>query len=256
MIESHQILKSGFQWQETMHIPFRAASPNPLTERFVRMKVMGEDKFTFLANDVNLDMADQILNLLKNPQGVSDWYFEGPQGIGKSFSFFFFVLQLRRFYTQNYRVIYVNNPNAWKKAPWRYIVNEVVYAFCGDEEKFNTLPKSMTLSEWYARLWNTGPANRQATLEEFLESVDDYCKEARLELLAVLDQENEISDKKIDKNQYEFPFNYYNGIPSVKYMITCASANNWTSVKKSQSWKNLNDKIKIPFKKFAWSGKL
>jgi len=248
IMDSYQLLQSGFDWSTTMHIPFRAVSPNSITHRFIRMKVFSEDKFVFLELEVNKAMTSEIINLLKNLKGARDWYFEGPQGIGKSFAFLHLVLVLRRFYKHEFRVIYINNPHEWKKSSWRYILNEVIYTFAEDEEKFSN---TFTLKQWYERLWKAEADKRKDMLQGFLEAAEDYCKKQGLKLLGVLDQENEVANLR-DQGHYPFPFDFYDRISGSKYLITCASADNWSSVKKSQSWQNLRSEIKISLERLQY----
>ena len=258
MMTGYQLLQSGFEWNDTMHIPFQAVSPNTLTPSFLRMKVYSEDKFAFLQLEVNKTMTSQIIELLKDPsqKNYRNWHFEGPQGIGKSFAFLHLVLQLRRFHKE-YRLIYVNNPNEWRNLEWSYIVNEVIYAFAEDEKTFSIFSNTFTLSQWYERLWTTEFKNRRAVFIEFLETARDYCDKKGLTLIAVLDQENEIANlKSHSQSPYPFPFDLYEQIQGSKYIITCASANNWTILKKNSTWRNLGTMLQIPVGMFTLPGKL
>ena len=249
--ECYQALHKGFEWGLEMHIPFKAVSPNPLTLRFSRMKIQDEEKFTFLEFEINREMTNKILNVMEGTKTDRDWYFEGPQGIGKSFTFLHLVLSLRKFHSEKFRVIYVNNPHAWRNDRWGYIVNEVIYAFAGDEEDFSTLTETQTLEKWYGTLYNAEPEKREGMLEKFLETIKIYRKKKGFKLIGVLDQENEV--KELTK---VFPFSFYNSITGRNFLFTCASANNWSSVNKPQSWQDLQEKIKIPIRDFSLPGRL
>jgi len=255
IIESNQTLQYGFEWGTTMHIPFRAVSPNGLHSKFLRVIVKDEEKFLYLEHEMHKEMFSRILEILRNPQEHKKWYFEGPPGIGKSCALLYIVLVLRKFLSNEFRVIYINNPFVLERSSF---VNELIYAFAEDEKEFSALSPSLrefTLEQWHKHLFETEIKEREASYQEFLEAAQKICLKKNLKIIGVFDQENEALHQK-KQDDYNFPYSYYNNIPGVDYLITCASTSNWHIVNKSLAWQNLTTKMNISFRKFAFSGKL
>jgi hypothetical protein len=228
----------------------RSISPNALTSRFSLVK--DEDgNFAFIPLEIHQNILDQVTPLTKAEFG--QYYFEGPQGIGKSFTLLYIVLTLRR-QKDLYRVIYINNPELWKKYKIQYIANELIWAFMEDQKTFpcpSGENSENPLEEWYTLLSAENP--KESDFELFLRTADKHCKNQNLWLVSFMDQENSVTDMlNLPQNTYSFPFNFYSRMPAVPTSFTFASANNYTSVKRTQGWENLADHLKLSFKSFLF----
>jgi len=232
-----------------------AVSPNSLTSRFETM--CGKDGFRLIDLPVHKKFLNDVAAILSSPV---NYYYEGPQGIGKSFTLLSAVIALRG-EVAACRIIYVNNPELWKHEPFQYIVNEMVWAFMEDRNSFPRPEDAVDdekggLEQWYNRLMNSN--NKQADYSTFLFEARKYCNDKKLVFACFMDQENSVSTKQIlSKSEfvYEFPFNYYQEFPSVYNTLCFASANNNTHIKRTEGWVNFANVFKASISDFAFPGK-
>jgi len=254
----NQILKSNHQVNQEYYdfIDPMTISPNALTERFQDQDMLNVDGtpngFSFFKLPLYKKLLKNVLSLIERPTGK--YYFEGPQGIGKSFALLSVVMEMRK--QKEFRVIYVNNPELWKDFDVRYIANELIWTFAQDEHSFPPPDGGSSknpLEQWYQKISSQPSAELEVI--NFLRTAYDYCIDHNIQMVAFLDQENSVRNKwSSTHNDYCFPFNFYSGVPYVHHIFTFASASNKTRVKKTQGWKNLCLELDINFQSFCFPG--
>jgi len=249
--ESFQVNSEYFDYIDPMTV-----SPNALTKRFLDQDMLNADGtyngFSFFKHPFYDELLKKVLLLIKQPPGK--YYFEGPQGIGKSFALLSIVMEMRK--QKEFRVIYVNNPELWKDFNIKYIANELIWTFAQDEHSFpppDGGSSTNPLEQWYQII-----SSRTATDSDFinfLETAYSYCQGQRIQIVAFLDQENSMRNKwRSNFQDYLFPFDFYSSIHCVSHIFTFASANNNTRVKKTQGWTDLGKELNIAFESFRFPG--
>ena len=185
------------------------------------------------------DPKQQIWNLISLRanalQKAPAVFITGPQGVGKSYSLYEVVCRLRS--DQSNRVIYISDCAGWAsfKPPTRFLIETVLFAFCQDPD---------VIEEW------TSIKDDPDSILSSLRGLSNYCLKNSLNLYAVFDQHNGLTDTQ----RKLFPFSiietelptYWNANPKA-FVIIAASSNNTYFLKmaSNSTWPKLE--LTLPF---------
>eukprot|EP00727_Mastigamoeba_balamuthi_P002886 m51a1_g12595 hypothetical protein (628) ;mRNA; f:842-2999 len=146
-------------------------------------------------------------------------YLHGPQGAGKSHALYHAVCALRAD-PSRYRVVYIPDCRSWAvgKKPFRLVLTAIADAFHADPEILSGMPP----------LYETSYMRKHSDdFQEFIETrLPEYCASRGLQLFAVFDQHNGLTQDQ----RAQLPFSLPESLPErwirSALCVVSASANN------------------------------
>ncbi|CAI2198239.1 13293_t:CDS:2, partial [Funneliformis geosporum] len=165
-------------------------------------------------------------------------YIHGPSGLGKSYSLYYVVSQLR-LKSDECRVTYINSCDVWwnthQTEPYEYLLKELICTFNKDE-----LP-TKSIVEWVEFVMKSRVPDRKELFLLFLKELTTFVISKDLYWIWIFDQHNALYKYNA---LYKFPFVIVKSLgPTLQdngLIIISASANNEVFPKEFNSWKQLN----------------
>jgi hypothetical protein len=115
--------------------------PNKLQDRFH----FSNEKLSFIRHKNHHNkITKAFIKMAKEESSSKCLYIRGPSGLGKSYSLYYLVSELR--IQPDYRVTYINSCEEWwishQIEPYQYLINELLYTFNKD------VLSPLTITDW------------------------------------------------------------------------------------------------------------
>jgi len=225
LLEPHQVIS----------IPNIALSPNALQK--IKFPEGNAEKPGFFYILVTERIKSEINTLLKNKEQFIT--LRGPSGSGKSYLLALYTLILRQ--DKNYRVIYLNNPEACRLDFNRYVANEIIYAFYRDYNNADLpLPPGFgnqagtALEKWYKYL--VSKAFNTEIIIKCIKAFRDYYQDRNIKLIFLLDQVNVVHRYSKTRRDSEFVTSYWNtfaGYGCSQHITSVSDDNEYETLEKN-----------------------
>ncbi|CAG8816402.1 17196_t:CDS:1, partial [Gigaspora rosea] len=138
-VKEKSIIVKKYQNPEIINLPL--LSKNKFQDR---IHIRGE-KLPFIYRRSCNEILSKALDSIGEKNESRGLYIFGPSGLGKSYSIYYLVAQLR-LYNNLIRVTYINSCEEWWSShvdePYKFLLNELIYTFSNDELS------PLTVADW------------------------------------------------------------------------------------------------------------
>ncbi|KAF0528499.1 hypothetical protein F8M41_013123 [Gigaspora margarita] len=221
-----------------------------------------EGKLPFICRRNCVEIFRKVIDSIKEHNKSRGLYIFGPSGLGKSYSIYYLVAQLRLH--NNLRVTYINGCEEWwgshENVPYEFLLNELICTFSNDElspltvadwiefviyglterlsNKFYKLTED---SEWVEEFMMRSGNSIEERFKTFIEELQTYIRENGYLWIWVFDQHNALHKYDV---LAKYPFSLVEVLPTFLdkrgLIIVSASANNEVFPKAFESWEKFS----------------
>ncbi|RIB04940.1 hypothetical protein C2G38_1987717 [Gigaspora rosea] len=183
-----------------------------------------------------VDMFYKVKNSIEDPNESRGLYIFGPSGLGKSYSIYYLVAQLRLY--NNLRVTYINSCEEWwsshENVPYEFLLNELICTFSNDKLS------PLTVADWIEFVIK-GLKKGEECFKTFIEELRKYVLEKEYLWIWVFDQHNALHKYNA---LTKYPYLLVKTLPTllnkIGLVIVSASANNEVFPKEFKSWEKFS----------------
>ncbi|CAG8518080.1 25064_t:CDS:2 [Gigaspora margarita] len=249
-------LKVNYKNSEIINLP--QLSGNKFQDRIH----IREGKLPFICRRNCVEIFRKVIDSIDEQNESRGLYIFGPSGLGKSYSIYYLVAQLRLH--NNLRVTYINSCEEWwgshENVPYEFLLNELICTFSNDElspltvadwiefvidglterlsNKFDKLTED---SEWVEEFMMRSGNSIEERFKTFIIALRTYVRENRYLWIWVFDQHNALHKYDV---LAKYPFSLVEVLPTFLdkrgLIIVSASANNEVFPKAFESWEKFS----------------
>ncbi|CAG8787851.1 5620_t:CDS:2, partial [Dentiscutata erythropus] len=230
-----------------------------LSENKVQNRIhIREGKLPFICRRNCVEIFRKVVDSIEEQNVSRGLYIFGPSGLGKSYSIYYLVAQLRLH--NNLRVTYINSCEEWWKShdhvPYEFLLNELICTFSNDElspltvadwiefvirgltkRLSDKLDKLTEHSKWVEAFMMSSSNSIEERFKTFIKELRTYARENEYLWIWVFDQYNALHKYDV---HVKFPFSLVKTLPTfldeIGLIIVSASANNEVFPKEFKLW--------------------
>ncbi|RIB24536.1 hypothetical protein C2G38_2139225 [Gigaspora rosea] len=237
-VKEEDIIVKKYQNPEIINLPL--LSENKFQNR---IHIRG-GKLPFIYRRSCHEILSKVRDSIGEKNESRGLYIFGPSGLGKSYSIYYLVAQLR-LYNNLIRITYINSCEEWWRShsvhPYELLLNELIYTFSNDELS------PLTVADWIEFV-NDGlteslrnKLDNEERFKTFIIGLRKYVREKQYRWVWVFDQHNALHKHKVLE---EYPFSLVKALPTflnkIGLIIVSASANNEEYPKEFESWEKFS----------------